>query len=114
MLDGGERLPFVRAIVATGGENRRLPIPGADLDGVFDLRFAEDAERIAAAASASVTANFRSKNGLCIAVMTSGRTPSSDMNIRIDTGAAASSASASTNETRRGRCALSAASMLMS
>ena len=32
-------------------------------------------------ASASVTANFRSKNGLCIAVMTSGRTPSAAKNI---------------------------------
>ena len=36
---------------------------------------------IAEIASASVTANFRSKNGLCIAVMTSGRTPSSAKNI---------------------------------
>jgi 3-phenylpropionate/trans-cinnamate dioxygenase ferredoxin reductase subunit len=51
VLEDGERLPFDRAIVATGGENRRLPIPGADLEGVFDLRFAEDAGRIAAAAS---------------------------------------------------------------
>jgi 3-phenylpropionate/trans-cinnamate dioxygenase ferredoxin reductase subunit len=50
VLKDGERLPFDRAIVATGGENRRLPIPGADLEGVFDLRFAADAERIAAAA----------------------------------------------------------------
>ena len=41
-------------------------------------------------ASASVTANFRSKNGLCIAVMTSGRTPSAAKNIASETGAAAS------------------------
>jgi 3-phenylpropionate/trans-cinnamate dioxygenase ferredoxin reductase subunit len=50
VLEDGERVPFDRAIVATGGENRPLPIPGADLEGVFDLRFAADAERIAVAA----------------------------------------------------------------
>ena len=38
--------------------------------------------RIAEIASASVTANFRSKNGLCIAVMTSGLTPKPAKNIR--------------------------------
>jgi 3-phenylpropionate/trans-cinnamate dioxygenase ferredoxin reductase subunit len=52
VLGGGERLAFDRAIVATGGENRRLAIPGAGLEGVFDLRFARDAERIASAARA--------------------------------------------------------------
>ena len=44
--------------------------------------------RIADVASASVTANFRSKNGFRMAVMTSGRTPSSVKNIRSETGAA--------------------------
>jgi 3-phenylpropionate/trans-cinnamate dioxygenase ferredoxin reductase subunit len=52
VLTGGERLVFDRAIVATGGRNRRLSIPGARLEGVFDLRYAEDAERIHQAARA--------------------------------------------------------------
>ena len=39
-------------------------------------------------ASASVITNFKSKNGLCIAVMTSGRTPSAVANIASETGAA--------------------------
>ena len=65
-------------------------------------------------ASASVTRNFRSKNGLCIAVMTSGLTPNPTKNIAIETGAAASNASASTNPTGRARCALSAARVRMS
>ena len=65
-------------------------------------------------ASASVTANFRSKNGLCIAVMTSGRTPNPAKNIATETGAADSNASASTNPTGRARCALSAARVRMS
>jgi 3-phenylpropionate/trans-cinnamate dioxygenase ferredoxin reductase subunit len=52
VLAGGERLVFDRAIVATGGRNRRLSIPGAGLEGVFDLRHAEDAERIHQAARA--------------------------------------------------------------
>ena len=54
-------------------------------------------------ASVSVTANFRSKNGLCIAAMTSGRTPGPAKNIATETGAAASSASVSTNPTGRAR-----------
>ena len=57
---------------------------------------------VTAAASASVTANLRSKNGLCIAVITSGRTPSSAMKINSDTGNAASSANANTKPTGRG------------
>ncbi len=38
VLAGGERLPFDRLLVATGGRNRRLEVPGAGLPGVFDLR----------------------------------------------------------------------------
>jgi 3-phenylpropionate/trans-cinnamate dioxygenase ferredoxin reductase component len=46
VLAGGERLPYERLLVATGSRNRRLEAPGADLPGVFDLRYADDAERI--------------------------------------------------------------------
>lgn len=52
VLAGGERIAFDRAIVATGGRNRRLSLPGAGLDGVFDLRHARDSERIREAARA--------------------------------------------------------------
>jgi 3-phenylpropionate/trans-cinnamate dioxygenase ferredoxin reductase subunit len=52
VLAGGERVGFDRAIVATGGRNRRLSVPGAGLEGVFDLRDIEDAERISEAARA--------------------------------------------------------------
>jgi 3-phenylpropionate/trans-cinnamate dioxygenase ferredoxin reductase component len=52
VLAGGERIPFDRAIVATGGRNRRLSVAGAGLDGVFDLRHVGDAERILEAARA--------------------------------------------------------------
>src|SRR2546421_3597785 len=51
VLEGGEELAFEKLLVATGSRNRRLPIPGLDLDGVFDLRTAADAERIKAAAA---------------------------------------------------------------
>src|SRR5438105_688933 len=37
-LDGGETLRFERLLLATGSEPRRLPIPGADLEGVHLLR----------------------------------------------------------------------------
>lgn len=51
-LRGGDRVPFDQAVIATGARNRRLQVPGADLPGVLDLRFAPDADAIRAAASA--------------------------------------------------------------
>ena len=69
---------------------------------------------IAGIASDSVTANFMSKNGLCIAVITSGRTPRNVAKIRIENGAATSSAIVSIAPTRGARWALSAASVRMS
>jgi 3-phenylpropionate/trans-cinnamate dioxygenase ferredoxin reductase component len=50
VLEGGDELGFEKLLIATGCRNRRFPIPGLDLPGVFDLRTASDAERIKAAA----------------------------------------------------------------
>lgn len=50
-LAGGERLPFERLLIATGVRNRRLDVPGADLEGVLDLRRVADADGIRDAAS---------------------------------------------------------------
>jgi 3-phenylpropionate/trans-cinnamate dioxygenase ferredoxin reductase subunit len=47
-LEGGERVPFDQLLITTGARNRRFPIPGLDLPGVYDLRTVEDAERIRA------------------------------------------------------------------
>jgi 3-phenylpropionate/trans-cinnamate dioxygenase ferredoxin reductase component len=47
-LEGGERLPYDRLLLATGAEPRRIGIPGADLDGVLVLRTLPDSERLAA------------------------------------------------------------------
>jgi 3-phenylpropionate/trans-cinnamate dioxygenase ferredoxin reductase component len=52
-LDRGEEVPYDRLLVATGGRNRQLTIPGADLQGIFQLRTVEDCDRIRAAARAS-------------------------------------------------------------
>ena len=49
-LEDGERVSYDKLLIATGGRNRRLTIPGADLEGVYDLRTVEDADRIRAAA----------------------------------------------------------------
>ena len=51
VLAGGERLPFDRLLVSTGGRNRPLDVPGAGLPGVFDLRYHRDAIRIRDAAT---------------------------------------------------------------
>jgi 3-phenylpropionate/trans-cinnamate dioxygenase ferredoxin reductase subunit len=50
-LEGGERLAYDMALLATGSRNRRFPIPGLDLEGVLDLRTADDADRIRQAAA---------------------------------------------------------------
>ncbi|HEU4354909.1 MAG TPA: FAD-dependent oxidoreductase, partial [Actinomycetota bacterium] len=44
-------VPFDAAVVATGSRPRRPPIPGLDLEGVFDLRIHDDADRIRTAAA---------------------------------------------------------------
>src|SRR5215204_4216081 len=45
-LSGGETLRFDRLLLATGAEPRRLPVPGADLDGVAYLRTTADSDAI--------------------------------------------------------------------
>jgi 3-phenylpropionate/trans-cinnamate dioxygenase ferredoxin reductase component len=45
-LHDGERLDFDQLLIATGGKNRRFPIPGIDLPGVYDLRTVADADRL--------------------------------------------------------------------
>src|SRR6266571_2040288 len=49
-LEGGKHVGYDRLLVATGGRNRALSVPGADLDGIFQLRTVEDCDRIRAAA----------------------------------------------------------------
>jgi 3-phenylpropionate/trans-cinnamate dioxygenase ferredoxin reductase subunit len=45
-LDDGERLGYDALLIATGAEPRRLPIPGADLDGVLYLRTVGDSDAL--------------------------------------------------------------------
>jgi 3-phenylpropionate/trans-cinnamate dioxygenase ferredoxin reductase component len=47
-LGDGERVAYDELLVATGGRNRRFPVPGLDLEGVHDLRTVADCERIRA------------------------------------------------------------------
>ena len=50
-LEGGETIGFDKALLATGGDPRKLPIPGADGEGCYMLRTTGDARAIVAAAS---------------------------------------------------------------
>jgi 3-phenylpropionate/trans-cinnamate dioxygenase ferredoxin reductase component len=44
-LDDGPQLAYDKLLLATGSSPRRLPVPGADLDGVLYLRTVGDSER---------------------------------------------------------------------
>lgn len=48
-LSTGETVPYDVLVIATGARARKLAIPGADLDGVLELRTAADAEKLKAA-----------------------------------------------------------------
>ena len=45
-LADDEQVGFEKLLLATGGRPRRLPIPGADLEGIYYLRNLEDTEAI--------------------------------------------------------------------
>jgi 3-phenylpropionate/trans-cinnamate dioxygenase ferredoxin reductase component len=47
-LENGRRVPFGLLLIATGGRNRRLSIPGSELEGIHTLRTVDDADRIKA------------------------------------------------------------------
>jgi 3-phenylpropionate/trans-cinnamate dioxygenase ferredoxin reductase component len=49
-LDSGQELPYGQVLIATGGRNRKLRLPGADLPGVHYLRTLADCEAIKRAA----------------------------------------------------------------
>jgi 3-phenylpropionate/trans-cinnamate dioxygenase ferredoxin reductase subunit len=45
-LETGRRVPYDKLLIATGVRNRRPPIPGLELPGVFDLRSVTDADAL--------------------------------------------------------------------
>src|SRR5262249_60686166 len=49
-LESGERVAYDRLLVATGGRNRTVSVPGAQLGGIFQLRTVGGCDRIRAAA----------------------------------------------------------------
>ena len=49
-LEDDRHVPFDALLIATGGRNRRMSIPGGDLKGIYGLRTAQDADRIRAEA----------------------------------------------------------------
>ncbi len=48
-LSDGTSLPYAHLVLATGARNRALPVPGADLPGVHQLRSLSDADALKAA-----------------------------------------------------------------
>ena len=49
ITNGGERIGYDQLIIATGGEARRIPIPGAELEGVHVLRNLAEADALSGA-----------------------------------------------------------------
>jgi 3-phenylpropionate/trans-cinnamate dioxygenase ferredoxin reductase component len=45
-LDSGQQLEYQKLLLATGGTNRRLRIPGAELPGIYHLRTVADCDAI--------------------------------------------------------------------
>lgn len=45
-LDDGRELGYDRLLLTTGAEPRRIPVPGADLDGIYYLRTLADADAL--------------------------------------------------------------------
>jgi 3-phenylpropionate/trans-cinnamate dioxygenase ferredoxin reductase subunit len=52
-LADGSRVGYTKLLLATGSSPRRLPAPGADLDGVLYLRSVQDSDRLKAAFGAA-------------------------------------------------------------
>ena len=46
MLDSGDELGYSKVLIATGGRNRRLTIPGAGLPGLYSLRTVDECDAI--------------------------------------------------------------------
>src|SRR5215470_3126061 len=49
-VEDGEQIAYDRLLVATGGRNRPVSIPGGELNGVLQLRTVEESDRIRAKA----------------------------------------------------------------
>ena len=87
-LEDQRRVPFDALLIATGGRNRRVSIPGGDLEGVYSLRTVQDDDRIRAEMIAGrravvvgmgfigseVAASLRQK-GLDVAAVDPSKTP---------------------------------------
>src|SRR5207248_6901494 len=50
VMDSGDAVPYAKLLIASGGRNRRLQVPGVDLPGVFQLRTVADCDALKAAA----------------------------------------------------------------
>src|SRR5437870_3322445 len=45
-LDSGEELAYQKLLIATGGRNRRLDVPGSELEGIHQLRTVAECDAI--------------------------------------------------------------------
>jgi 3-phenylpropionate/trans-cinnamate dioxygenase ferredoxin reductase subunit len=87
-LEDRRRVPYDTLLIATGGRNRRLSIPGVDLAGIYGLRTVHDADRVREAMvsdrravvvgmgfiGSEVAASLRTK-GLDVTAIDPGKTP---------------------------------------
>ena len=53
VLDSGEELEYQKVLIATGGRNRRLAVPGAELPGIHYLRTVAECDAIKHEAAAN-------------------------------------------------------------
>jgi NADPH-dependent 2,4-dienoyl-CoA reductase/sulfur reductase-like enzyme len=91
VLVGDDRLPFGELVIATGSLPRRLPLPGAGLDGVHVLRTLDDALAIRKRAEAGARAVVVGAGFIGLEVASSLRTLGLDVSV-LATGSAILSA----------------------
>src|SRR4029077_15973537 len=53
VLDSGQEVEYQKVLIATGGRNRRLEVPGAELPGIHQLRTVAECDAIKREAVAS-------------------------------------------------------------
>jgi 3-phenylpropionate/trans-cinnamate dioxygenase ferredoxin reductase component len=80
-LADGRSQPYAKLLLTTGSAPRRLPVPGADLDGVMYLRTAEDSDRLKAALESASSVAVIGAGWIGLETAAAARTAGADVTV---------------------------------